>query len=253
MLREAVLAPLLGVGIGLCLRVLGAGGSILAVPLLVTVFGEPARDATTTSLLIVGSLALVGALDCVRMGGVDLRAAAHFGVAGAPGAIVGTVLNRLTPERVLLVLFALLLIVVAGAMLVLREPRGPLAPAPRRWPRVLAVGALVGVLTGFFGVGGGFFAFPALVLLAGVPTRTAVGTSLLVIVFNSGVGFVSHFALGGVEWRLAAGLCGGGIVGMLAGSRLAGRLPAAHIRSGFAALMFVVAVILLLTTSGVLG
>jgi uncharacterized membrane protein YfcA len=119
----ALLALPFGLGIGLLLGLVGGGGSILAVPVLVYVLGQPVKAATTESLLIVGTAALVGAADYARSGRVQIKTALAFGGAGAGGAIVGTALNRLVNGRALLLAFALLLLTAAAAMLRRRPPQ----------------------------------------------------------------------------------------------------------------------------------
>jgi uncharacterized membrane protein YfcA len=117
----ALLALPFGLGIGLLLGLVGGGGSVLAVPVLVYVLDQPVKDATTESLLVVGSAALVGAVDHARIGRVQIRTALAFGAAGAIGAVGGTALNRLISGPALLLAFALLLVAAAVAMLLRRE------------------------------------------------------------------------------------------------------------------------------------
>jgi uncharacterized membrane protein YfcA len=198
----ALLALPFGLGIGLLLGLVGGGGSVLAVPVLVYVLDQPVKDATTESLLVVGSAALVGAVDHARIGRVQIRTALAFGAAGAIGAVGGTALNRLISGPALLLAFALLLVAAAVAMLLRRED--PLAQGGNSsLGRVGAVGIGAGVLTGFFGVGGGFVIVPALVLLLGLPLTLAVGTSLLVITLSSAAALAAHLASGSIDWAVA--------------------------------------------------
>jgi uncharacterized protein len=138
------------------------------------VLGQSVKDATTESLLIVGTAALVGAADYARNNRVKIKTALAFGAAGAGGAIAGTALNRLVDGRVLLLAFALLLLTAAAAMLC-RRPDPPSSGGNLSLMRVAPAGLGTGVLTGFFGVGGGFVIVPALVLLA-LPITRAIGT-----------------------------------------------------------------------------
>jgi uncharacterized membrane protein YfcA len=143
----ALLATPFGLGIGLLLGLVGGGGSILAVPVLVYVLGQPVKAATSESLLIVGTAALVGAADYARSGRVQFRTALAFGAAGAAGAIAGTALNRLVNGRALLLAFALLLLAAAAAML--RRRPDPATPSGNRsLGRVAPTGLGTGVLTG---------------------------------------------------------------------------------------------------------
>jgi uncharacterized membrane protein YfcA len=239
----ALLALPFGLAVGLLLGLVGGGGSILAVPVLVYVLGQPVKAATTESLLIVGTAALVGAAAYARSGRVQIRTGLAFGAAGAAGAIAGTALNRLVSDRALLLAFALLLLAAAAAMLRRRpdlpEPGGKLSLV-----RVAPAGLATGVLTGFFGVGGGFVIVPALVLLLGLPITLAVGTSLLVIALTSGAALASHLASGSIDWTIAVAFTGAAIAGALAGRRLGATVSAERLGHLFALLLVAIAVFL---------
>jgi uncharacterized protein len=238
----ALLALPFGLGIGLLLGLVG-GGSVLAVPVLVYVLDQPVKDATTESLLVVGSAALVGAVDHARIGRVQIRTALAFGAAGAIGAVGGTALNRLISGPALLLAFALLLVAAAVAMLLRRED--PLAQGGNSsLGRVGAVGIGAGVLTGFFGVGGGFVIVPALVLLLGLPLTLAVGTSLLVITLSSAAALAAHLASGSIDWAVALIFTAGAIAGALAGRRVGGHVQPRRLGRLFALLLIAVAVLL---------
>ena len=246
-MANVLLALPFGIAIGLLLGLVGGGGAILAVPVLVYVLGQDVKQATTASLVIVGATALVGGLDHARRGRVRIRLALALGTGGAIGAVVGTALNRFADGDTILFLFAFVLLGASYGML-RRGDRPPPAQPPTAsvpWLRAVPAGAAVGVLTGFFGVGGGFLIVPLLVLVFGVPIQPAVGTSLLVIALSSAVGLVSHLATGGLDWQVAAAFTAGGIAGALAGSRLSLRLPARRLNEGFALLVAAVAVFLL--------
>ena len=172
-----LLALALSTLIGLSLGLLGGGGSILAVPVLVYVAGVDVHTAIGASLGLVGATALVGGLVHARAKRVDLRTAVLFGGAGMAGAPLGAQFTHAVAPRVLMLLFAALMLTVGGLMLRGRVGSRPVAvrPHPLAAP---AAGFGVGLLTGFLGVGGGFLIVPALTLLAGLPMHTAVGTSL---------------------------------------------------------------------------
>ena len=244
---EALVAVSFGLAIGLSLGLVGGGGAILALPILVYVFGEDVKEATTASLLVVGTIALIGALDHAREGRVRLRLALTIGVAGAAGALAGTALNRVASPETILFLFALLLLAAAFGMLRRSDDSdcerrlGPRELGLRAFP----VGLGVGVLTGFFGVGGGFLIVPVLVLLFGLSMQKAVGTALLAIALTSAAGLAAHLASGGLDWLVAAPLTAGGVAGALAGSRVSARLPARHLREAFAVLVIGVSAFLL--------
>jgi uncharacterized protein len=238
----ALLALPFGLAIGLSLGVVGAGGSLLAVPVLVYVLGEPVKAATSESLLVVGVAALVGAAGYVRGGRVQVGTALAFGVTGAAGSIAGTALNRLVGGRVLLLAFAVLLLAAAVAMARRRPAAG--SRAARSLTRVAPVGLGTGLLTGFFGVGGGFVIVPALVLLLGLPMTRAIGTSLLVIALTSAAALAAHLASGSIDWTIALALTGAAIVGALAGRRLGSAVRPERLGQAFAVLLVAVAVLL---------
>jgi uncharacterized protein len=240
---EALLALPFGLAIGLLLGLVGGGGSILAVPVLVYLLGEPVEEATTESLLVVGAAALAGAADYARIGRVELRTGLAFAAVGVPGAIVGTVLNRAVGGRAILLSFGVLLLAAAVAML----RRSPEPRAHGRRPsflRVAPAGLGTGVLTGFLGVGGGFLIVPALVLLLGLPLALAVGTSLLVIALTSGAALAAHLATGGIDWLIATTFTGAAIAGALAGRRLGEVVRPQRLSRLFALLLVAIAVLL---------
>jgi len=230
--------------IGLSLGLLGGGGSILAVPVLVYVARVDVRAAIGMSLAVVGTTALVGGLVHARAGRVDLRAAALFGGAGMVGAPLGTLGTHAVSPRVLLLLFAGLMLVVGGAML--RGRPGSRHEAPRPHPvAVPAAGFGVGLLTGFLGVGGGFLIVPALTLLACLPIHAAIGTSLLVIAANSAAGLLGHLRQGEMPLGLTAALTASAALGALAGVRLTSSLDSARLRRTFAVVVILVGLFLL--------
>jgi uncharacterized membrane protein YfcA len=242
---QALLAPVFGALIGLSLGTLGAGGSILTVPVLVYALGVPVHAATGTSLAVVGLNAAAGAADQLRRGRALPRTGVAFGSSGMLGALVGAWLSHQLRGELVLVLFSFLMLAAAAGMLRRRPLDGDVAfderYGARGWLRLGAVGIAVGFLSGLFGVGGGFLIVPALVLVLGLPMRYAVGTSLVAISLNAASGLVGHVRLGGLEWGLTALFAAGGVLGVLAGGRWAGRLPDAGLRRGFAALVLAIA------------
>jgi hypothetical protein len=247
MILTAVLA---GVLMGLSLGALGAGGAIITVPVLVYALGETAHEATTTSLVIVGLTAAAGALVHLRAGRVDWRRGLLFGAIGIGGTALGSWLSAgLDPDRLLLA-FALLLLVVAVMMW--RRAGGP-APVVaaaaashdhRIHPvRVVLAAVGVGVLTGFFGVGGGFAVVPALVLALGFTMPMAVGTSLLVIALNSASALAGRLAVGiTLDWTLVLVFAGAAMAGSLLGPRLVARVSHQTLSRVFAVILVVVGI-----------
>jgi hypothetical protein len=232
-----VLLALLGaLAIGLSLGLLGSGGSILTVPVLHYLLGQPEKLAIGGSLLVVGLIAATASIPYAMQRQVDWRSVAWFGLPGMAGAWLGATLAHWVPGPVQLGLFAVVMLVAAWRMLrgaALRNVGG--TPHPLA---VIAGGAGVGALSGLVGVGGGFLIVPALVLLARVPMTRAVGTSLAVIALNAFTGFARH--LGVLErhsleldWGLLLVIAGVGVIGSFVGHRLGRRLPQATLRKVF--------------------
>jgi uncharacterized membrane protein YfcA len=173
-----------GALIGLLLGVLGAGGAIFTAPVLIFAFDVPPREATTVSLVVVLLAAVSGLLGHRATRTVQWREGSVFGAVGIVAAMAGSWLATVAPERVLTGAFAVLLVVAAVAMV--RQPAGGEIRGSRKSLLVVAGAALgVGLITGFFGVGGGFVIVPALVLVLGFGIREATATGLLVISINA--------------------------------------------------------------------
>ncbi|WP_336921104.1 sulfite exporter TauE/SafE family protein [Aquipuribacter sp. SD81] len=223
----------LAVAVGLSLGLLGGGGSILAVPLLVYVAGLDPKEAIATSLLVVGATSLAALVPHARAGRVRWRTGLLFGAAAMAGAYAGGRLAALVPGAVLLLVLAAMMLATAVAMIrgrraVRAHPDGGL-----RVGVVLAEGAVVGLVTGMVGAGGGFLVVPALVLLGGLPMTAAVGTSLLVIALKSFAGLAGYLASTDIDWPLALAVTGAAVLGSLAGGSLTGRIPADVLRRAF--------------------
>lgn len=210
--------------IGLVLGLIGGGGSILAVPLLVYAVGVPAHVAIGTAALAVALNALTSLALHARRAPIRWPCAIAFSLAGVAGALVGAAFGKMVDGKQLLALFGLLMIVVG--MLMLRPKRAVANPserltrvtARRLLPRLLGAGAAVGLLSGFFGIGGGFLIVPGLMLAADMDLRDAASASL-VGVAAFGTASASSYAWSGlIDWQVAALLVGGGMLGALAGS-----------------------------------
>ncbi|MDQ2788608.1 MAG: sulfite exporter TauE/SafE family protein [Actinomycetota bacterium] len=244
-----LLAGVFGLVIGAALGLLGAGGSILAVPALVFGVGQPVQAALFGSLVVVAVSAAAGLVPRLRAGVIRWPIALVFAAASVPTAFAGSAVSRLLPERWLLVAFAVLMAVVAVRML-RADPETGVACRTREggvnWrsclPRALGAGAGVGVLTGLFGVGGGFVVVPALTMLLGLTAPEAVATSLVVITGTSLAGLAAHAAAAAaVDYPVIAVFAGAALLASLAGGRVADRLPAATLRRVFAYMMLLVA------------
>ena len=254
---RAFLASPLGFLIGVSLGALGGGGSILAIPALVYAAGQSPKHATTTSLLLVGITALIGLVPYWRSHQVRFTAGVIFGLAGIGGSLLGSHWNTAADPDLLLLTFAGLMLVAAYGMWrrLHTSPRtvarsvGAAAtttvPAPHIASsiivKVAAAGTLVGLLTGFFGVGGGFIIVPALVLTLGFNMPEATATSLLVIAINSGVALTTRLDSAAIEWATVIPFTAASVLGVVVGTKLAKRHDPAALQRGFIALLVIVA------------
>lgn len=241
-----------GLVVGLSLGMLGAGGSMLTVPALVFLFGLNPNQATTASLVVVGVTALTGAMAHWRAGNVRPVMGAAFGMLGSAGSVLGSVANAASDPDFVLLGFAALMGTAATAML-LGQPRPTLrhtrdaATAARPnsttsllgFAKVTLAATVVGALTGFFGVGGGFLVVPALVLALGYRTATALGTSLVVITVNSGVALLPRLSTDPhvQNWPLITGFIVASVIGSLMGTGLATRIATTKLTTAFAVVL----------------
>lgn len=241
---SGLLASPLGLLVGLVLGALGGGGSVLAIPALVYGAGQSFQAATTASLVIVGSISVAGAWRHWRAGHVDLRNGLVFGAAGSVGALAGTALNHALDQSVLKVAFAGLMVVVAVRMLKSgqEECAEPGSKGSRRL-RIALAGSVVGLLTGLFGVGGGFVIVPALVLFLGYGMELAIGTSLVIITVNTVVALAARAgSLAGIDGSVVIPFTALGLVGVWLGGRIADRIDSGRLTRWFALLLIAVAV-----------
>ncbi len=246
-----------GLAIGALLGLLGAGGSILAVPVLMHLFGQDPHTATTGSLLVVAVGAAVGAVSAHRHGTVLVARGVGFGIVAIGGSLLGAQLADALPAAGLAAGFAVLLVTVAATLTISNraseptadwaEPILTISPRPMcACPRVLKVAIIataVGVVTGLFGVGAGFLVTPALVLALGLPAATAVGTSLVAIAVASSGALVGRLSLGfDIDWVPVLLLGGAAALTAPLAARWATRVPRTLLVRGFAALLVTTAV-----------
>jgi uncharacterized membrane protein YfcA len=238
------LAALIGVTLGL----LGGGGSILTVPVLVYVLGVAAKPAIAMSLPVVGITSLISAGLHWRLGNVRVATALTFGLLAMVGAFAGAKLTVFLSGAAQLALLSVVMLAAAASML--RGARHePEIRTPARHALLVPVALGVGVLTGLVGIGGGFLVVPALVLLARVPMRQAVGTSLLVIAMNSASGFAGYIGSVNVDWAFLAGFTGAAVAGALVGTALVSRVPQAALKRGFAVFLLMMGAFVLYKNS----
>ncbi len=255
-----LVAVIAGVFTGLALGALGGGGAIVTVPVLVYALGQSPHEATTGSLVIVGVSAIAGAAAHARARRVRWGQGLAFGLLGTAGTAGGARLAAQLDATVLLVAFAALLLVVsalmwrraAGQTAGRDEPEHPALDIIHLHPHfhcdcraalwVLLTATGVGLLTGFFGVGGGFAVVPALVVALGFPMPIAVGTSLLVVAINSATALAARLASGiALDWRVIALFTATAVVGSLMGTRVAAVTSPRTLTRVFAGSLLVIA------------
>ncbi len=238
---------LLGAGlIGTSLGLMGSGGSILTVPVLRFLLGQEEKVAIAGSLGIVGALSLVASLPYARKRLVDYRSVLWFGVPGMLGAYLGAGLSQFVSGAVQLSVFAALML-VAAVFMSRPMPVASESSEERALAKIVLDGLLVGALTGFVGVGGGFLIVPALVILGGLAMHRAVGTSLMIIALKSATGFYKYLdvladAQLALDWQVLGLFSGVGILGSFVGSAIGGRLPQERMRRIFALFLVVIGV-----------
>lgn len=248
--------------IGISLGLIGGGGSILTVPVLVYLFGVDPVLATAYSLFIVGSTSLVGTFPKYRDGLVNLKTAAIFGIPSILAvyatrawlvplipAHVFTVGDLEVTKAILMMgLFAILMVFASISMI--RDKKGAPAEAetgPQKfnYPAILAEGAVVGVLTGLVGAGGGFLIIPALVLFSKLPMKQAVGTSLLIIAAKSLFGFTGDLGHFDMDWALLGTVTALAIAGIFIGNRMSRNIDGDKLKKAFGWFVLVMGIYIL--------
>lgn len=237
---------------GLSLGLIGGGGSILTVPILVYLFSVDAVLATAYSLFIVGLTSLVGSFSHMRMGNIHWRTAIVFGIpsilavyatrAWLVPAIPDPILNMdtfvLRKPIGILILFALIMVAAAYSMIHKSKAKATTTVSEQavafNYPLILIEGIVVGTVTGIVGAGGGFLIIPALVLLAKLPMKQAVGTSLIIIAAKSLIGFTGDLKGSEViDWNFLLVFSAIAIGGIIAGSMLSKRIPNEKLKPAF--------------------
>jgi len=254
-----LIAIIAGLATGVVLGLFGSGGSIIALPALLYLLHVEPKSAIAMSLGVVAVTATVSGLDNWRRGLVDARVALVFGLFGVAGTFAGARLGLLTPVVIQLGLFALVMYAAAWRML---KPVKLVAPAPggvvNAGGGTAAIGGCqdffspcmghialhgigVGVLTGLVGVGGGFLIVPALVLLSGVPMKTAVGTSLVIVAAKSYAGFAGYMGGVPIDWAVMGGFTVVTVIGSFVGAHFSTRISHDTLKKAFAWFLVVVA------------
>ncbi len=242
----------IGTVIGILLGLLGGGGSILTVPVLVYLAGMTAKHAIFVSLIVIGITSSIAVISHARKKHVCWKIGLAFGVAGMAGAYFGGRLTKHIPDALLLILFALVMVGAAFAMLRKKPVKGEKrlpgelsCPFNLAAPAVLIDGFIVGMITGLVGVGGGFLLVPALNYLAGLPIHAAIGTSLLIIVLQCGAALLGHASHFTPDWLLTGFFTGFTVLGSLIGSRLSAKISGALLKRGFGVFVLAIGVFML--------
>src|SRR5512138_2038236 len=248
---------LLGAGlallVGFVLGLLGGGGSVLTVPILLYALHIPVKPAIAMSLCVVGLVAFIGFLSHLRQKTVATKVAFAFGPTAVVAAYVGARVAKHVPSELQLVLFAI--VGLAGSVMMFRGAlKSPTTEGASeyhfdvdgRMIGLLALeGAGVGFLTGLIGVGGGFLIVPALVFVAKLPMRLAIGTSLLVITMNALSGFAGYVGTVPIDWTLVGWFTGVAAIGSISGTLLSRRLPQRRLKQVFGVLLIAVSLYVL--------
>ena len=272
------MSVVIGLVIGLVLGLTGAGGSIFAVPLLMLLLGLPINDAIGIALGAVAVSAFIGTLSNWRAQYILWVPAIALGLGGALVAPIGKNLGAQLPPIVLLIGFCALAFIIAGIMWrqtvtapglanIVRSGQGdekndviqPICrfspedqfdTSPKCIAALTGCGLFVGLLSGLFGVGGGFLIVPALLFITQVSMRQAVATSMLIICVIGGTGFASFVSSssGTVDWLLLTKVCVGGLLGMLGGRLIADKIAGPQLQKVFALALIAIAAITLVNT-----
>jgi len=238
-------AILIGVSLGL----IGGGGSILTVPVLVYILGVNPVLATAYSLFVVGSTSLVGAATYMKKGLVNYKTALVFAIP----SFIAVFLTRkflvpalpdplftigeaiITKNIGIMVFFALIMLAASYSMITAKKcvDCDEDEPVVFNFPMIALEGSVVGVITGIVGAGGGFLIIPALVLLAKLPMKMAVGTSLLIIAAKSLIGFLGDLSTQTIDWQMLLIFTSLSIVGIFIGSALSKKINEKILKTGF--------------------
>lgn len=231
---------------GLTLGLTGGGGSILAVPILVYLFGIPGTQATFFSLFIVGLCAAVGTLPMAKRGLVSVKMGLAFFLPSMIGVWFARMVllpgfpdklhlagHRLTKDLLILILFGLVMLAASWSMLK-SEPAHPVPSTVNRPLRTGLTGIAVGLITGFVGAGGGFLIVPALVNGISLPIENAIGTSLFIIALNSLAGFAGDLMSGAsADWTLIVPFSTASLCGIFMGTYLNRLIPGRKLKPVF--------------------
>jgi len=248
--------------IGIVLGLVGGGGSILTVPVLVYLIGLNPIISTAYSLFIVGVTALIGAFKNIRRGLVDFRTAIVF----ATPALISVYITRrfiipAIPENLfsigdfmvsrdvgVMVFFAILMLAASYSMIKSKQNGKEVLPEEKsfNYPLIILEGIAVGLATGIVGAGGGFLIIPALVLLAGLPMKKAVATSLLIIAIKSLIGFIGDIENLPIDWPFLLSFTAVSVLGIFIGIWLTHYVSGTQLKKGFGWFVLLMAIVILI-------
>ncbi len=245
-----IISFFLAILVGVTLGLVGSGGSILTVPILVYVLGINPILATAYSLFVVGSSALVGGIKKAKENLVDFRMVTIFGIPAVisvfvtrkwilpniPDPVFGLNNFVVSKSLLLMILFAIVMILAAFTMIKPRKENLEKTENPKKinYFLILILGSSIGLLAGLVGAGGGFLIIPALVILAKMPMKTAVGTSLFIIALQSLIGFLGDSSVGGsMDWTFLLLFTLFSVIGIFIGDYLSEKIDGSKLKTGF--------------------
>ncbi len=237
-----ILAALL---IGVSLGVFSSGGSILTVPLLVYIADQEPKVAIASALIVVGSICFISTIVNLRRLTISWRHVVLFGLPSAVGIVFGTYLAIYVSGSVQLLTFGLVMLLAVRAMW--KSNRTEKTQTTEQHNILITLyGILVGIITGFVGVGGGFLIVPALAIFAGLSFNKAAATSLVIITINSFVGFTKYQSVLkahelSIDWHLVIILIIAGTLGSFSGNKLTNKFPQEHLSKGFSVFLLFMA------------
>lgn len=248
--------------IGLTLGLMGAGGSILTVPVLVYLFGFDPVTATSYSLFIVGITAFTGSISYFRQGAIKFQTTLlfvlpsllsvyltrSFLIPALPNIIFTSDFFILTKGGLILIFFALLMIFSSLSMILSGQKDGenPSKETPFHGGLILLIGFGTGIVTGFAGAGGGFIIIPVLVLLAGLPIRSAIGTSLVIITLNSLMGFSGDLFHSSPDWAFLIPFSLIPVAAIFPGTLLSRKIDSAKLKLFFGWFVLIIGIVMLI-------
>ncbi|MDZ4711949.1 MAG: sulfite exporter TauE/SafE family protein [bacterium] len=245
-----ILGYLSSVIIGISLGLVGSGGSILTVPVLVYLLSVDAVAATAYSLFIVGFTSAVGSFSYFKKGLVNIKTVIIFGIPSVIAVFITrayivpaipkevfTIGGFVVTKSILMMLFFAVLMIAASYSMIKKDKAKPSNSATGEqkfnYPLILFEGAVVGMLTGLVGAGGGFLIIPALVILSKLPMKEAVGTSLVIIAAKSLIGFFGEGGETVIDWTLIGTVTAFAVVGIFIGSALSKTIDGAKLKPAF--------------------